>query len=165
MKNLEKRRSSSLAGMSSIALDSFSDSQNFFLAFKSLLVLYWVFLDFCSCKNLSISTSSLLVASSAGLKLATFARFLQLLPRECQLIVPFNIIIRNKPIISYTLFVTFEDNGYNKIGLVAGCCRSRWENLDRGRSPSPGVWELLAPSDGLLTAVNIDFSQSNSWIR
>ena len=29
-------RTSSLAGMSSIALDSFSDSQNFFLAFKSL---------------------------------------------------------------------------------------------------------------------------------
>ena len=43
--NLDKRRSSSLAGMLSIALDSFSDSQNFFHAFKSLLVLYWVFLD------------------------------------------------------------------------------------------------------------------------
>ena len=40
MKNLEKRRLSSLAGMLSIALDSFSDSQNFFHAFKSLLVLY-----------------------------------------------------------------------------------------------------------------------------
>ena len=68
-KNLDKRRSSSLAGMFSIALDSFCDSQNFFQAFKSLLVLYWVFLDFCSCKTFSISTSSLLVAYSAGLNL------------------------------------------------------------------------------------------------
>ena len=75
MKNLDKRRSSSLAGMFSIALDSFSDSQNFFHAFKSLLVLYWVFFYFCSCKNFSISTSSLLVASSAGLKFANVWSF------------------------------------------------------------------------------------------
>ena len=40
MKNLNKRRSSSLAGMFSIAVDSFNDSQNFFHAFKTLLVLY-----------------------------------------------------------------------------------------------------------------------------
>ena len=39
MKNLDKRRSGALAGMFSIALDSFCDSQNFFHAFKSLLVL------------------------------------------------------------------------------------------------------------------------------
>ena len=70
MKNLDKRRSSSLAGMFPIALDSFSDTQNFFHALKSLLVLYWVFFYFCSCKNFSISTSSLLVASSTGLKFA-----------------------------------------------------------------------------------------------
>ena len=61
--NLHRRRSSSLAGMFSIALDSFSELQNFFHAFKSLLVLYWVFFDFCSCKNFLISTSSLLVVS------------------------------------------------------------------------------------------------------
>ena len=36
IKNSDKGRSSSLAGMFSIALDSFIDSQNFFLAFKSL---------------------------------------------------------------------------------------------------------------------------------
>ena len=47
-----------MAGMFSIALDSFSDSQNFFL-------------DFCACKNFSIATSSLLVASSAGSNLPT----------------------------------------------------------------------------------------------
>ena len=71
MKNLDKRRSSSLAGMFPIALDSFSDPQNFFHAFKSLLSLVLsVFFYFCSCKNFSISTSSLLVASSAGLKFA-----------------------------------------------------------------------------------------------
>ena len=35
-----KKRSSSLAGMFSVALDSFSDTQNFFHVFKSLLVLY-----------------------------------------------------------------------------------------------------------------------------
>ena len=46
MKNLDRRRSSSLAGMFSIALNSFSDSQNFFHEFKSLLVLYWVFFIF-----------------------------------------------------------------------------------------------------------------------
>ena len=55
-----------MAGMFSIALDSFSDSQNFFHVFKSLLVL-----DFCACKNFSIATSSLLVASSAGSNLPT----------------------------------------------------------------------------------------------
>ena len=38
----------SLAGMLSIALGSFSDSQKFFPAFKSLLVLYWVFFLFLS---------------------------------------------------------------------------------------------------------------------
>ena len=71
MKNLDKRRSSSLAGMFPIALDSFSDPHNFFHAFKSLLSLVLsVIFYFCSCKNFSISTSSLLVASSAGLKFA-----------------------------------------------------------------------------------------------
>ena len=40
MKNLDKRRTRSLAGMFTIALDSFSNSQNFVHAFKSLLVLY-----------------------------------------------------------------------------------------------------------------------------
>ena len=41
LKNLDKTRSSSLAGMFSIPLDSFSDSQKFLpYAFKSLLVLY-----------------------------------------------------------------------------------------------------------------------------
>ena len=38
--NGDEKRSSSLAGMFSIALDSFSDSQNFFHVFKLLLVLY-----------------------------------------------------------------------------------------------------------------------------
>ena len=38
--NVDEKRSSSLAGMFSIALDSFGDSQNFFHVFKSLLVLY-----------------------------------------------------------------------------------------------------------------------------
>ena len=62
--------------MFSIALDSFSDSQNFFRAFKSLLVLYWVFFDFCStCKNFSISTTSLLVVSSVRLKFANVCSF------------------------------------------------------------------------------------------
>ena len=46
----------------------------------------------------SISTSSLLVAFSAGLKLATFACFLYQLPREGPLILPFSIFNRNKPI-------------------------------------------------------------------
>ena len=54
-----KRGSSSLTGMFSITLDSFSDSQNFLHAFKSLLVLCGVFSDFCACKNFSISTSDL----------------------------------------------------------------------------------------------------------
>ena len=76
MINLNKRRPSSLTGMFSIALDSFSDSQNFFYAFKSLLVLYFFFFFyFCSCKNFSISTSSLLVASSASLKFANVCFF------------------------------------------------------------------------------------------
>ena len=76
LKNLDKTRSSSLAGMFSVPLDSFSDSQKFLLyAFKSLLVLYRVLFDFCSCKNFSISTSSLLVASSAGLKFANVCSF------------------------------------------------------------------------------------------
>ena len=57
-------------------LDSFSDSQKFLPhAFKSLLVLYRVLFDFCSCKNFSISTSSLLVPSSAGLKFANVCSF------------------------------------------------------------------------------------------
>ena len=98
MKNLAKRRSSSLAGTFSIALDSFSDSQNFFHSFKSLLVLYWVFSNFCSCKHFWISTSSLFVASSQDSNLPTFARFLYLLPREGQLILSFSIINRDKPI-------------------------------------------------------------------
>ena len=38
--NGDEKGSSSLAGMFSIALDSFSDSQNFFYVFKSFLVLY-----------------------------------------------------------------------------------------------------------------------------
>ena len=49
--------------------------QNFLHAFKSLLVLYWVFFDFCSCKNFSISTSSLLAASSGRLKFASVCSF------------------------------------------------------------------------------------------
>ena len=79
MKNLDKKRTSSLAGMFTIALDSFSNSQNFVHAFKSLLVLYLVFLDFCACKSFSIPTSSSRVASSAELKLPTFAHSLYLL--------------------------------------------------------------------------------------
>ena len=76
LKNLDTTRSSSLAGMFSVPLDSFSDSQKFLpYAFKSLLVLYRVLFDFCSCKNFSISTSSLLVASSAGLKFANVCSF------------------------------------------------------------------------------------------
>ena len=69
--NGDEKRSSSLAGMFSIALDSFGDSQNVLHVFKSLLVLYRVFLDFCACKKFSIATSSLLVASSAGSNLPT----------------------------------------------------------------------------------------------
>ena len=60
------------------------------------LIDFWI--DFCSFKNFSISTSSLLVASSAGLNLPTFTRFLYLLPREGPLILPFSIINRNMPI-------------------------------------------------------------------
>ena len=62
--------------------------------------------DFCSCKTFSISTSSLLVASSAELKLA-FVHFLYPFPREGLLILPFSIMNRNKPIFSYSFFVTF----------------------------------------------------------
>ena len=40
---------------------SFSDSQNYFHAFQSLLVLHLMFLYFCACKNISISTLPLLV--------------------------------------------------------------------------------------------------------
>ena len=110
MKILDKRRSSPLAGMFSIALDPFSDSQNFFHAFKSLLVFSWVLFDFCSCKNFSISTSSLLV-TSASRKIDNVFRFLYVLPREGLLILPFSIMKRNKRIFSYSLFLTIGLDG------------------------------------------------------
>ena len=108
IKNSDKGRSSSLAGMFSIVLNSFIDSQNFFLAFKSLLVLYWEFLDFCACKIFSISTSSLLVAFSAGLKFATFAHCLYLLPSSGLLVLPFSTVLTGtSQFFLLLLFVTF----------------------------------------------------------
>ena len=75
MKNLDTRRSSLLAGMFSIALDSFSDSQNFFHAFKSLLVLYWVFFISAPAEISQFWLHLLLVASSAGFQLANVCSF------------------------------------------------------------------------------------------
>ena len=78
-------------------------------------------------KNINFA-SCLLIASWAWLKLilATFAYFLYLLPREGPLILPFGIINRNKPIFSYSLFVTFW-------GQLLQQDQSRWENLGRSQ--------------------------------
>ena len=114
MKNLDKRRSSSLAGMFSTALDSFSDSQNFFHAFKSLLPpsprysCIECFFYFRSRTNFSISTSSLLVLST------------------CFLGKVYWFFSRSKPIFSYYLFVTF---GGQLLQQDRSRCRSRWGNL------------------------------------
>ena len=62
--------------------------------------------------------------------LPTFASFLYLLSREGPLILPFSIINRNKPIFSYSLFVTFWGQ---LLQQDRSRCRSRWENLDRGQ--------------------------------
>ena len=62
--------------------------------------------------------------------LPTFTRFHYLLPREGPLILPFSIINRNRPIFSYSLFVTFWGQ---LLQQDRSRCRSRWENLDRGQ--------------------------------
>jgi len=74
MKNLDKRRSSPLAGMFSIALGTFSDSK-FLPRFQIALSLVLSVFYFSSCRNFSISTSSLLVASLAGFQLANVCSF------------------------------------------------------------------------------------------
>ena len=78
----------------------------------------------------SISTSCLFLASWAWLKLIlpTFAYFLYLLPCEGPLILPFSIINSNKPIFSYSLFVTFLGQ---LLQQDQSRCQSRWENLGR----------------------------------
>ena len=130
MKNLDKRRSSLLAGMFSIALDSFSDSQNFFHAFKSLLVLYWVFFLFLLLQKFLnfdfIFASSFFVRTQICQRLLVFF----ICPREGPLILPFSIINRNKPIFSHPLFVTFWGQ---LLQQDRSRCRSRWENLERGQ--------------------------------
>ena len=130
IKNVNKRRSSSLAGIFSIALDSVIDSQNFFHAFKSLLVLYWVFFFISAPAKMSqfrLHLWSQLPRQDSNLP--KLARFLYLLPREGPLILPLSIINRKKPIFSYSLFVTF----WGQLLQDRSRCRSRWENLDRGQ--------------------------------
>jgi len=131
----ECRRSSSLAGMFTIALDSFSDSQNFVHAFKSLLVLYWVFLDFCACKSFSISTSSSLVASSAELKFANVCSF-SLLASFLAIYWFFHLVLLTgtSQFVRIFLIVTFWGQMLEQHrSRCRSRCRSRWENLDRGQ--------------------------------
>ena len=87
---------------------SFSDSQNFLHAFKSLLVFCGVFLNFCTCKN---SFRFHLCSKLPRLDSKLFAHSLYLLPRSGLLILPFS---RNKP------FLVCEDKCYYKVGLDAG---------------------------------------------
>ena len=102
--------------MFSIALDSFSDSQNFFHAFKSLLVLYWVlpwFLLLQKFLNFDFIFASSF--SSAGLKLVNVCSF--------SLTASFSSIwyYEQEQAYFFKSFVCniFEDNCDNKIGLDA----------------------------------------------
>ena len=112
----DEKRSSSLAGMLSIAIDSFGDSQNFFHVFKSLRLQKLLNCDFIFARSFL-----------GWLEFANAYSFS----------LPFSIINRNKPIFSFfvCLFVMFEDKCEN---TDENCqdrsrCRSRWENLDRGQ--------------------------------
>ena len=106
MKIVDKRRSSSLAGMFSIPLDSFSDSQNFFYAFKSLLVLVFDF----------IFARSFLRTQICQRLLVSFTCFL------VKIRWSFHLVLLT-PIFWYSFFVTF----WGQLLQDRSRCRSRWE--------------------------------------
>ena len=95
--NGDEKRSSSLAGIFSFALDSFSDLQNFLHAFKSLLVLYLILSAFRFLRLQKLPNFDFIFARSflGWLKFANAYSFS----------LPFSIINRNKPIFFLFLFV------------------------------------------------------------
>ena len=125
MKIVDKRRSSSLAGMFSIAPASFSDSQNFFYAFKSLLLL--ALSVFFISAHAKISRFRLHLCPQLPRQdsnLPTFGCFLYLLPREGPLIITFSIINAN--------FLIFFVCNFLRTTVTRSVQMPVWENLDRG---------------------------------